>query len=84
MLEFFSGKGNATRAFRAAGKCAASYEINDHECMDFMSPGGFALLGCIKKFLLNMCIYIYTYVKTSIYIYVCMYLYIMKSLSCSA
>ena len=71
MLEFFSGKGNATRAFRAAGKCAASYEINDHECMDFMSPGGFALLGCIKKFLLNMCIYIH--ICKNIYIYISMY-----------
>ena len=46
MLEFFAGCGSANAAFKKAGKKTCSFEINDHESMDFLSPAGFGPLVC--------------------------------------
>ena len=46
MIEFFSGDGNAARAFREDGKQAATFEFQDDpRTQDFMSAAGFAQLG---------------------------------------
>ena len=49
MLEYFSGKGNVSNAFRQTGlHQVGSYEIRDSPSMDFLSTSGFLHLGCNK------------------------------------
>lgn len=46
LVEFFSGQGEVSKAFRDCGHTVASFDYNLGEEMDFLSPAGFALLGC--------------------------------------
>lgn len=44
MVEFFSGKGNVSKAFRRSGRHrVASFELNDSASMDMNTAPGFAL-----------------------------------------
>lgn len=48
MAEFFSGKAEVSAAFRELGKSCVSYDIEYcGKAMDYLEPGGYALLAIL-------------------------------------
>ena len=48
LVEYFAGRGNVSQMFRnEPGQYVCPYELLDHECMDFNSDPGFALLSLL-------------------------------------